>query len=122
MDWNVEKGQKGNNMLSSSLFWKCLLQFLVKMSQLDTENNQKLKIFQFSKVFQPQENEHTNNSQLLNLVTVGKEALLLPHLFFSPIFSTEKEKIQIKRFFLQNLPSTKFIFNFKGVTHSIQLT
>ena len=92
------------------------------MSQLDTENNQKLKIFHFSKVFQPQENEHTNNSHLLNLVTVGKEALFLPLLYFSPIFHTEKEKIQIKQFFLQNLPSTKLIFNFKGVTHSIQLT
>ena len=36
-----------------------------------------------------------------------------------------EENIYIKRVFLQNLYltlSTKFIFNFKGVTHRLQLT
>ena len=49
VDWNVEKGQKGNNVLSSRLFEEFLAVFQVKMSQIDTENHKKPKVFQFSK-------------------------------------------------------------------------
>ena len=47
--WNVEKGQQGKNVLSSMLF-RSLLQFffLVKMSQIDTDDDKKPKFFQYS--------------------------------------------------------------------------
>ena len=46
VNWNVEKGQQGKNVLSSRLFRKVFYRsFLVKMSQIDTENDEKPKIF-----------------------------------------------------------------------------
>ena len=46
----------------------------------------------------------------------------LPHLLFSAHISYGKgEYLNQTVFFLQNLSSTKFIFNFKGVGHKIQL-
>ena len=47
--------------------------------------------------------------------------LIDPICYFPPIFHMGKENLN-QTVFLKNLPSTKFIFNFKGVTHRIQLT
>ena len=43
-------------------------------------------------------------------------------LLFSAHFSYGKGKYLNQTVFLQNLPGTKIIFNFMGVTHRVQLT
>ena len=46
VNWNVEKGQQGKNVLSSRLFRRVYCCFQVKMSQINTEND---KTSNFSK-------------------------------------------------------------------------
>ena len=43
-------------------------------------------------------------------------------IIFRPYFIWERKIFKSNGFFLQNLPSTKFIFTLKGVTHRIKLT
>ena len=47
MDCNVKTGQKGKNVLSIRLLRRVYCSFSVKKSQIDTENDKNLKIFQF---------------------------------------------------------------------------
>ena len=49
MVWNVLRGQQGKRWLSSNHFQEFIAFFQIKMSQIDTEIDKQLKIFQFSK-------------------------------------------------------------------------
>ena len=45
VDWNVEKGKQGNNLLSSSRYEEFIAFLEMKKSQIDTENDKNPKLF-----------------------------------------------------------------------------
>ena len=50
MDWNVEKGQQGKQLMSSGHYEEFIAFLEMKMSQIDTEKHENPQISHFSKI------------------------------------------------------------------------
>ena len=84
--------------------------FVLKLSQNRKKNIQLLNSTYCLKNYQSKENH------------LGFNTVALTLLLFSAHIQNGKEKYLNQTFFSQNSLSTKFISNFKGITHKIQLT